>query len=540
MGKKKRNKETKKVANTAAVSAPVANAVGIGGGSNYSGYPGGSPFLETSSTIDPLQMNLRYYLISNFRQFLNELYTEIGLIQTIVDVPVDDALRGGIEIKTKQLDEEQIEELTNELDRRDDLNTCGQGAKWNRLFGGAGILLLVKGHNPADPLDIAQLGPDTPLDIRAVDMWELFTDRQSTDNFDPGIQSPNAEFYSYYGEPIHKSRVLVLIGQTAPSFVRPRLRGWGLSVVEAIVQSINQYERANNVSFEVLDEFKVDIYKIKNLVNTLMSPTGAQEVQSRIALANRTKNYQNAIVMDSEDDYLQKQVSFAGFADAMAQIRMQVAAALRMPLTKLFGISAAGFNSGEDDIEVYNSMVESQVRSKIKSIVLTVVQIRCQQLFGMIPDDLSISFQPLREMSSEQEETVKTQKFTRLQQAMAGGYITIEEFRDACNRGELFDIQLDTSLAITTMAEQMLESQAQDSDEEADDKLANSSKFDKASYEADGGDSSMPDGRKYFFDEAKAKDKSLWHEAVNESMAIYGQENWKFTVWLYQKRGGGF
>ena len=30
---------------------------------------------------------------------------------------------------------------------------------------------------------------------------------------------------------------------------------------------------------------------------------------------------------------------------------------LKMPITKLFGISAAGFSSGEDDIENYNSMI---------------------------------------------------------------------------------------------------------------------------------------------------------------------------------------
>lgn len=236
-----------------------------------------------------------------------------------------------------------------------------------------------------------------------------------------------------------------MTGVTAPSFIRPRLRGWGFSVVEHLVRSINQYLKANNLTFEVLDEFKIDIFKIKNLTDTLLSATGNQQVSQRIKLANWQKNYQHAMIMDGEDDYLQKQLSFAGLADVMKEIRMQIASDMRMPLTKLFGISAAGFNSGEDDIENYNAMVESEVRNKSKYDILRVIEIKCQKWFGFIPTDLSIEFKPLRMLSSVDEEQVKTAKFTRLMQAKQLGEISTFEFRDACNRDKLLGIQLDTT-----------------------------------------------------------------------------------------------
>jgi hypothetical protein len=44
--------------------------------------------------------------------------------------------------------------------------------------------------------------------------------------------------YNYYGRPIHKSRVMRLEGKQAPSLIRPRLRGWGMSEVERIVRSL--------------------------------------------------------------------------------------------------------------------------------------------------------------------------------------------------------------------------------------------------------------------------------------------------------------
>lgn len=396
------------------------------------------------SQVDTLFKNNRWYLVSNMRQLLSEIYVEHGLIQTVVDVPVDDGLRGGVDIKSKQLSEEQLQELMVSVDREGDLRIAGQACKWNRLFGGAGILIMTD-QEPTKPLDIKAIGPDSPLEFRAVDMWELFEDMQNTEGYDAELQEDNAETYTYYSLNIHKSRVMKLKGLTAPSFIRPRLRGWGFSIIEALVRSINQYLKANDLGFEVLDEFKLDIFKIKNFANTLLSPNGAEKIQKRVALANQQKNYQNAIVMDTEDDYLQKQLSFAGLAEAMQGIRLQIASDLRMPLTKVFGISASGFSSGEDDIENYNAMVESQVREKLKYDILKMLELKCQKLFGFIPDDLAIDFKPLRMLSAEQEENVKTQKFNRLLAAKTAGEINTLEFRNAINRGDLLDIQLDTT-----------------------------------------------------------------------------------------------
>lgn len=392
--------------------------------------------------------NCRWYLVSNNQQLLSEIYAEFGLVQTVVDVPVDDAFRGGIEILTKQLDEDEIKKLESTMEWEEDLEHIKQSRKWNRLYGGAGLLVITD-QDPSEPLDIEAIGPDTPLEFRAVDMWEIFPvsfNAGGTDTLAFNLsQLDTMERFNFHGVTVHMSRLLPLKGMPAPSWIRPRLRGWGFSVVEALVRSINQYLKATDLSFEVLDEYKLDIFKFKGLAQTLLSPNGDRKVQKRVATANQGKNYLNSLVLDSEDEYDQKQLSFTGIAEVMAGIRIQVAADLRMPLTKLFGISAAGFNSGEDDIETYNGMIESSIRSKSKKDLIKVVGLRCQQLFGFIPDDLEVKFKPLRIMSSEQEENVKTQKYNRLLSARQAGEITSEEFRDAVNKDNLLPIKLSKS-----------------------------------------------------------------------------------------------
>lgn len=401
--------------------------------------------------LDTLFKNNRWYLVSNMRQVESEAYVEHGIIQTIVDVPVDDAFRGGVDILSKQLSAEQIEELSTYIDRENILmGAIGQAKKWERLFGGAGVVILTD-QDPATPLDLNAIQPDTPVDFRACDMWELYWDLQNSQGFDPTLQQQKSEFYSFYGIKLHHSRVIKMPGKQAPSFVQPRLRGWGTSVMEVLINSLNQYLKSNNLAFEVLDEFKLDIYKIKGFSETMLSGDGTAMVQKRIQLANLQKNYLNSLSMDADDDYIQKQLSFTGLADMMKEIRIQIACDLRMPLTKIFGLSASGFNSGEDDIEVYNGMVEGQVRSRAKYDILRVLEVCCQKLFGMIPDDLNVEFQPLRILSSVDEETVKTQQFTRLLQAAEAGRISAKQFQDACNKENLLGIQLDAESLSTAL-----------------------------------------------------------------------------------------
>lgn len=568
------SKKKNKIIKDSVANETVQNGGGIGGGFNNPGFPGNqaAPYTQSISTDLDLYNNLRWYFISNERQFLSQMYVELSLVKTICDVPVDDALRGGVEISSKQLSEPQLEELSNSLDRDDNLNTVGQACKWNRLFGGAGIIILTD-QDPETPLILEDITKDDKLEFRAVDMWELFWDKQNTQGYDVGLDREDFEFYDYYAVRIHKSRVMRLKGLTAPSFLRPRLRGWGFSVAEGLIRSLNQYIRATDVAYDVLNEFKVDIYKVKNLANTLMSPIGAQKVRERIAQTNYQKSYQNAIVMDTEDDYMQKQVSFAGLGDWMQQVRMQVAADMRMPMTKLFGISSAGFSSGEDDIEIYNSMVESEVRNKIKYDILRVCEIKCQQMFGFIPDDLSLQFKPLRVLSSEQEENVKTSKFNRLVTARQNGDLSEKEFKDACNRGNIFDIKFDTEDAsLDGYMDDKIGDQGQDpykttdidnpganredtkrtratdiggipKGEEKSDSItlkrsSNSLEYDRVAYEHDGGDSWIDQRRLVFYDHPK--DMGLWARVKAESQEIYGRENKSFMVWLYQKEGGSF
>jgi phage-related protein (TIGR01555 family) len=401
-------------------------------------------FGEQLSQTATLTKNNRNYFISNDRTTLTYAYTTHGIIQTLIDQPIEDALRGGIIIKSSELDADNIQDLQNYIKENDILEEVKDLGKWSRLYGGGGMVVNTTGKSDK-PLNIDAINENTPLSFEAADLWELHKTNTPAHGerkayVKTGIADPS---FFYYGNELDRSRVLLIKGKRAPSFARPQLRGWGMSEVERIIRSINQYLKNNDVIFELIDEAKVDVYGIKGFNTALITKGGTDKISKQIQLTNQTKNYQNSIVKDKEDDYEQKQVNFSGLSEMLQQIRIGIANDLKMPLTKIFGQSATGFNSGEDDIENYNAMIESEIRGKLDNLIIQMLKIICKKLFGFIPDDLQIEYHPLRMLSAVEEEAVKTSKMNNVLAMYDRGLMTSEEVKEEINQQNIMSVDLD-------------------------------------------------------------------------------------------------
>lgn len=397
------------------------------------------------SQVNTMFDNNRWYLISNLRQLLSQVYVEHGIVQTLVDQPVDDAFRAGFEVKSAQLDANDVEKLLIWCERNRVIHGVMQAIKWARLYGG-GAVLIVTDQDYEKPLDISAIKEDSPLEFRPIDMWELFASVQNVvGTLIPGgaLGENRGDHYDYYGRRVHKSRVFRVIGKEAPAFIKPRLRGWGMSELERLVRSLNQYLKNQDLIFQLLDEAKVDVYKIKGFNAAMLQQSGTNNIAKRIQKANQMKSFNSAITMDAEDDYIQKQITFAGLADVLLQIRQGIAADLKMPMTKLFGISAAGFSSGEDDIENYNSMIEGEIRNKNKFTLVDCLMIASQKVFGFMPDDLMVTFNPLRILNAKEEEEVKDSQFNRVMAVYNGGLADAKITKKAINKDSLIGEELD-------------------------------------------------------------------------------------------------
>jgi phage-related protein (TIGR01555 family) len=398
------------------------------------------------SKPDTITINSNTQLISLQRTTLTYAYSTFGILQKFIDQPVEDAFRGGIKIQSGELDADNINDIQKYLTEHNILQEVKDLAKWTSLYGGGGMIINTPSQKGDKPLNINAINKNTNLSFKAADLWEL-----SPTNLPP--QGENKPYscsgyfdpsFMYYGTNLDRSRILLSKGKTAPSLIKPTLRGWGMSVVEKVIRSLNQYIKNNDLIFEMLDEAKIDVYGIKDFNSSLQVEGGADKLAKNLQMMNQVKNYQNAIVKDQEDDYEQKQMNFGGLSEMLQQIRIGIAADLSMPMTKLFGLSASGFNSGEDDIENYNSMIESEYRGKFDHIITQMLQLICKKLFDFIPDDLRIDYYPLRILGAEEEERVKAQQLSSVLQLYDRGLITSKEVKEELNQLNIFVTDLES------------------------------------------------------------------------------------------------
>lgn len=392
-------------------------------------------FTAPLQNMESADYNLRKSLYTFRWTQLSMRYATDGVFKTLVQQPILDALKNGIEITSEQLNQSDIDELNKQLDRKNIIKTIKDVFIWNRLFGGSGLIIEVAGQETQDNLVYNDIPQGTEVNYYAVNRWELSNTNATTGNQLDGA-SKDKDLY-YYGNFINPDRILLLQGVEAPSYVKQILQGWGLSVCEPLIAPSNAYQKSMNLIYELIDESKIDVYSVEGLKQSVGAGQD-QMVIDQIQLTNMLKNFQNAIVLDSTDKYEQKQLNIAGVVDVIRELKLDVCSAVKIPAVILWGMSPSGFSSGEFDLKSYYGNIESEIRPEIRNVLLKVLKIECQTLFGFIPDDLSFEFQPLLIQTETEIQEGKDKEFARIKLMYDSKLLTKKEFFDALKQNDIF------------------------------------------------------------------------------------------------------
>ena len=393
------------------------------------GWGGGGAQSDITS-FDQIAYNNVYATISNNPMLLTFFYKSNAMMQAAIDMPIQDALRGGVDIESEgEMDPDDLKLLDDDLENTSFWHTIKQAEIWTQVYGGGGVIINT-GDDPSKPLPSNLKGK--PVTLYPANRWELSSPQRYSD------------YYSFYGQRIHGSRVLTMIGKEAPYILRWVVQNWGMSKVENLIEPLNIYLRTQTAVYDLLKEAKIDVYKFKRFSELLATNKGEQQALRRIQIMNMAKSNGNAIVLDAEDDFEQKQMTFAGLAAIWQENRINLASALRMPMTKLFGISAAGFSSGEDDIENYNGMIESEIRDHMRPMIRKLLDIKMLSVFGNT-FDYSFKYKPLRMLGAVEEEAVKTSKHNRYLSLASSGYLNPQEFMQLEQRDGLVPMETEVS-----------------------------------------------------------------------------------------------
>lgn len=384
---------------------------------------------STLSSYGTIAYSNNYALLTLNRIILTYLYTGNGIFQTAIQLPIQDALSKGVDLESSEMSADDIDDLLEWMETpfNDDIEAFTPWEiilnlfTWTRLYGGGGAVLN-NDQDPETPFDINTLSRSRKFEMYDIDRWQM--DFGTFLYRDDAVYQDwmDRDYFYIHGVKMHKSRILRSRGKRAPYYVRRQLRGWGMSEGERMIRDLNIFLKTQDVAYEIIDESKIDVYKIKGFAKKLLQKGGVERIQNRVLLANQLKNYINALVLDMEEDYQQKQMTFTGLAEVMRENRIGVASAIRMPMTKLFGLSASGFNTGESDLENYNSQVESDVRTPLRPIVRRILEFGCAFIFGYVPS-FKFKFPSLRVLSALDEESLKNSQQGRALQLYDRGLV---------------------------------------------------------------------------------------------------------------------
>ena len=350
----------------------------------------------------------------------------------------------------EEVSREDIRRMEIYLRRDETWKKLQQALYWKRLFGGAAIVIL-DGRNPSTALDLEKINKDTPLEFYVTDNWEISNtdiNAANLNNVDWLSDTP----FSLRGHSIHKSRVIIFRGKEFPPLYRPIGRGWGMSILEPLVRTLNKSVKNENVIFELLDEAKMDVFSLYGLNDAMQDEQATSAITKRVAYAEQLKNYMKAILMDSEDEYAQKQIHFSGLSDLKIDARVDVASDARITMNKLYGTSPAGFNSGEADRETYADTVEAEVRIPSEGAIIKILEVVGRKVLEKTLD-FDIEWASLIRTSAYEEEKEKTLKLANLNEANIWGRITNKEWQEAVNKYNLLGI--DVSYKETFVADPM-------------------------------------------------------------------------------------
>ena len=88
-------------------------------------------------------------------------------------------------------------------------------------------------------------------------------------------------------------------------------------------------------------------------------------------------------------------------------------------------------------------MIESEIRGKFDNLIIQMLKLICQKLFGFVPDDLQIAYKPLRMLSAVEEEQVKTSQENRILAMYDRALMTSDQVIEEINQSNLFASDLE-------------------------------------------------------------------------------------------------
>ena len=358
------------------------------------------------------------------RQELENMYRGSWLAKKIVNAVADDMTREWLHVT---FDGEELGTTIEQAEKRFALKRkTNEALKWSRLYGGAVIIIGTRDRNLAKPLDVKNVRKGDLRYLHVVDRWRVSpAGSLNRDLESPNFGMPDSYVLAESTVQVHHTRVLRFNGEKLPYFAWLRNAMWDDSVLQHVMDSLMNCDTTTQAIATMMFESNVDVVKSEGLADVLARKDGEAVLTKRFQVAALLKSFNRMLLLDGTESYEKKQNSFANLDKVIQQFMIDVSGAADIPMTRLFGQSAAGLNAtGDNDVRNYYDMVSAKQEAELRPQLEYLYEVLVRSELGHMPEDFRFDFNPLWQLSETEQATVEKTRAERDQVYLNAGVVT--------------------------------------------------------------------------------------------------------------------
>lgn len=405
-------------------------------------------------------MSQQYVHIPMSQHECETAYRSDWIAKKVVDIPAWDMTR---QWRAWQADQDQIQAIESAEKTLFVQQKVQQAIIKARLYGGALIVIGVEQGDPAQELDLEQVGQDSLKFLHVIPQHRITVGPLILDVMSPYYGMP--EYYEAQSQPglttpglttaatvsksdpsgpatpvalsplargsnqwqvrLHPSRVVRFFGLVPPDPIQnAAIGGWGDSVLQPVNDAIKASGMVTGSLATMISEMKVDIIKIPQLTDVLSTDEGTRKMISRFSNANVAKSVINTLLLDAGEDWQRIETSLRGVPEVLEVYLMIAAGAADVPATRFLGRSPQGLNAtGESDIRNYYDRLASEQSLTLTPAMNKLDEVIIRSALGDRPEEVYYNWNSLWQMTDAEKAAIALQKGQNYQIDVGAGQI---------------------------------------------------------------------------------------------------------------------
>lgn len=378
--------------------------------SNYQARLGmGQPNLTETGFYPICRLTEDYPLILS-------LYRSSWIVRKIIDSVSTDMFKA-FPVLDSDLQSEQVRLFNKVIGSTRTIPRLRSACKWGRLFGGAGAIIVLDGHNDLkQPLELDDVDIGSYKGLIPLDRWsgilagpEINNDISDPDGF--GLPTYYNCVMDAGNVKIHHSRILRFAGRELPQWEVQTELYWGMSEVEVIFDELRKRDYSSWNIISLLSRAQILSISEPQLAAMMSGANATQKTYydfvQRMQSISEQMNNQGLLILGKDGKLEQKSYSFGGMSQIYHEFMKDLAAATGIPYEILFGREGGGGESGEGGnaytaLQLYDNFIDEKRISEANPVIDKLLPILCMSTFGEVPDDLAYHWNPIRAISDKE------------------------------------------------------------------------------------------------------------------------------------------